>query len=158
MTYAESIIGQIDRQDRELRSLLAKLDDAPIRSRDDSAWSAREVLLHLLGATRRSVDDLRAALGESTQFERQAGGEYTDVPGLATAADVAGELLRALDTMRELVRDRSDGALARSISVSIGEADPVSVPIGLVLRAGLTTHFDEHVGQLRGALGPPGDA
>jgi hypothetical protein len=153
MTHVESLTRHIERQQREIASLLAKLDGTSTAASGDSSWNAREVLLHLLGATQRSVDDLRQALGDApASSQRQAGGGYVDMPELTSEADVASALLRALDDVRDSMRDLDDETLGRHVTVTIADAGPVQVPIGLVLRNGLTAHFDEHVAQLREAL------
>jgi hypothetical protein len=152
MTRAASLIGHIERQQREIRSLLPRLRAASVRNSDRSAWNSREVLLHLLGAARRSADDLRLSLGaESGVEQRQAGGEYVDVPGLTTPSDVAVALVRALDDMHASIRGLDDDALGRAITISL-DAGPTEVPIGLMLRHGVAEHFDEHIAQLREAL------
>ena len=153
MTHAESLTGHIERQQREIRSVLAKLDATSAVGSGGSSWNAREILLHLLGATRRSADDLRQARGESAEAtQRQAGGEYVDVPSLATAHEVAFALLHTLDEMRDSMLVLDDEALGRRVTIEIAGTGPADVPIGVVLRNGLTAHFDDHVAQLRELL------
>jgi hypothetical protein len=150
MPHAESLAGHIERRQGELRSLAAKLDQPLALSGSD--WDPREILLHLLGATRGSADDLRLALGgRPEQPPRQAGGQYIDIPELATASEAADALLSALSELRESVRMLDDEALGRRVTIEIAGTGPADVPIGLVLRNGLTAHFDEHIAQLREA-------
>jgi hypothetical protein len=156
MTHAESITRHIDRQERALRSLQHALNAASGSRQRETEWDAREVLLHLLGAVSRTFDDLRASRGQVPTGARQRGGEYVDRPDLVTPSEVVEALAQSLERVRAELRDMDDDALQRP--VTIGGDGSNAVPIGLVVRHGLTDHFDEHIAQLRDVLGVrPGD-
>jgi hypothetical protein len=151
MTHAESITRHIDRQERVLRSLQHGLKPASGPRQRETEWDAREILLHLLGAVGRTFEDLQASRGHEPSGVRQRGGEYVERPELVTATEVAEALARSLDQIRAELRDMDDNALERPVTIG-GEESNV-VPIGLVVRHGLTDHFDEHLAQLRGVMG-----
>ena len=150
MSHADSLIRQIERQQKALRELRGAMS----ASRSTAAgtdWDPREILLHLLGTTRDLTDNLRHPGAEVVT--QQAGGEYNDAPELTTAAEACDALIQRLDAMIADVRGLDDAALSRSIALPGTAGALVSAaPIGLVVRQGLTDHFDEHIAQLREAL------
>jgi hypothetical protein len=157
MTYAQSINREIERQVQELRVLRDALASTPLPQPGTSAWDAREILLHLIGAIREMPNDLKASAPapQTVVASRQPGGRYVDIPEIWTASDAAAALLQQLDAIAEAVRDLDDEALGRPATVMDGAGNPIpNVSIGLVVRHGLREHFDEHVAQLREALAP----
>jgi hypothetical protein len=150
MAHSESIIRHLDRQNDNLQSTLDLLSAAKPRVQS-SRWDAREILLHLLGATSHFTGALRESSGAIGSLQR--GGDYLDRADLPTAADVAHALLAVLRDIRSAVGALDDRALERTVAISQGDAGgTVNAPLGLVVRQGLTEHFDEHVAQLREAL------
>jgi hypothetical protein len=157
MTYAESISQQIDHQVQELGVIRDALAVTPVPQPGTGGWDAREILLHLIGATKEIPDDLlQPATGRKGGVaERQPGGEYFDIPEIPTAAHAADALLKQLGVLRRAVRDLDDEVLQRPVTVMGGDGHPIpNVPIWLVVRHALAEHFDEHMTQLREAVAP----
>jgi hypothetical protein len=150
VSHADSILRQIDRQRRALRTFEAGLRDAP-STPGDHTWNAREILLHLIGVTRQIPDDLMDA-GSSVEA-RQPGGTYFDISEVRTASDAGAVLVRQLDRVADTVRRLDDDALSRTVKITNRDGlMAADVPIGLVVHHALTQHFDEHLAQLRDAL------
>jgi hypothetical protein len=156
MTYAESLCAAAERRAADLRSLSdAIATGAPAGS---AGWGPREILLHLAGALRDTSARLSGSLyaDATDNAPRQAGGEYVDVPELATATDAAGSVVAGLEQIADLVRSLDDDALRSPVTLTDGEgAVTARVPLGLTVRHAITMHFDEHLEQLRAALGLP---
>jgi hypothetical protein len=155
VTYAESIERLIQHQRRELSAVLqelARCTDSPV---DSSGWSPREILLHLIGATRQLPADLRncARGGQATAPRLQPGGAYVDVPDLHTEQEAGAALLHVLDEIAEASSGLDDAILSTLVKVSGSSDVPNEAPVGLVVRHALTVHFDEHLAQLRVASG-----
>jgi len=154
LTYADSLLRVIEQRKQELRALEGRLRAAQSHP-GSHEWDAREVLLHLIGATQGMPDDLRGAAPGVAP--RQPGGRYIERPELASALDASALLLEQLDAIADAVRVLDDDALSRRVTLSDGDGNPLpDVPIGLVVRHGLTEHFDEHLTQVRAALASGG--
>ena len=157
MTHAESISRQIEHQMHALRSIRAALAETVSSLAASDTWDAREILLHLIGATKEIPNDLKQSIAgdAGAAAPRQTGGEYDDIPEVRTAMHAADALLRQLGMLAEAVHDLEDEELERPVTVmnADGHAIP-NVPIGLIVRHALTEHFDEHMAQLREAVGP----
>jgi hypothetical protein len=116
-------------------------------------WDGREILLHLLGAAKNISLDLQRSSPADAAVARQSGGAYVDVPELRTVEEAGAALIDRLGAIAATLRDLDDAALKASVSVTLGDGGTAEVPIGIVVRHGLTEHFDEHLAQLRVATG-----
>jgi hypothetical protein len=155
MAYGDSLARVAERQCEALRALEGGLATAVPAVAGDGSWDAREILLHLLGATREMPADLVG--GREELISGQTGGQYNDVPELARAAEVLEALVRQLTRIAHVARGVDDPALSRSVSVGDGSGGQVTAPVGLVVRHRLTAHFDEHIAQIREGLTPGTD-
>jgi hypothetical protein len=154
MTYSESLVWLIERQERELRFVLDGLSEPRGVESHADGWDVREILLHLLGDAKNRSQDLDRSSSGDAAVARQTGGEYVDVPELRTTAEAGAELIRALDVIVASVRHLDDAALSAPVRVMRGEGGTTfEVPLGIVIRHSLTDHFDEHLAQLRVATG-----
>jgi hypothetical protein len=157
MAFSESISRQIAHQTHELRAIRDTLAVTALPQPGAGGWDAREILLHLIGATKEIPNDLMnpAAGDDVAAAPRQPGGEYVDIPEIPTAMHAADALLKQLGNLAEAVRHLDDEVLQRTVTVMGGDGHPIpNVPIGLVVRHALTEHFDEHMTQLRKAVAP----
>ena len=154
-TFAASLCAQIDGR----AAALERLDGALAAARTNAAagaWSPREIILHLVGGLSDLPDHVADALGQDNPYVEygQPGGEYIDDPSIETAQGAAVVLRQNLDVISAAVRDLDDAALQRTVTMAAGDGQAsATLPIGLLVRYSLTTHFDEHLDQLREVLG-----
>lgn len=151
MTYAESLETRIAQQAAELRRVLSTIDDVAGQSSSDE-WSANEILLHLVGATKDTAVGIMRALTEQNPAltGEQPGGQYLDMPGVGSREDLLRLLLSTLDGISDTIRGLDDHTLRRPVTIAVEEAEPMTdVPMGIWLRYALGDHFDTHLDQLR---------
>ena len=159
MTYADSIVKLIAQQSAELQRILSTIDDAATGLPSAREWSANEIMLHLIGATRDTAAGLRRALTETIPVltGEQPGGEYLEVPGAGSMDDLLRLLLNSLDEISDSVSGLDDDTLRRPLTIVAEEAEPMTnVPTGIWLRYAFGDHFDTHLDQLRATASAAG--
>lgn len=154
-SLAASICRLIERRSADLGQLDSALAEAP-RDAGGIAWGPREILLHLIGAVSEHPRYLAMAGSGDSPFvtPAQLGGVYTDIDTIETAHEAAAVLRTKLDALNAALVGLEDEALQRPVTMAAGDGQvSARVPVGLLVRYGLTSHFDEHLLQLREALG-----
>lgn len=154
MTRAESLSAQIARCSSELSSLAGALASVPSPGRATEEWSPREILLHLIGALRELPHQVTAVVGGARELpaREQEGGAYVEDATVATATQALGVLLAQLNAVDACVSGLSDAELDTPVRVPV-ENVTRDVPIGIVVRHMVADHIDEHIIQLRDAMG-----
>jgi hypothetical protein len=155
MTYAESICSQIARRSTDLASLSDALARSSVLDAPSDEWSAREILLHLIGASSVIPEHIALAVANDNLplASNQRGGAYLDVAGIDTASGAAAVLQQRLAAIASAVDGLDDETMRRLVTITPSEGEPIpNVPIGLVVRHAVTEHFDEHMAQLREVL------
>ena len=159
-TFAESIRAAIDHRLAELAALDRALAHAPARGAAEGEWSAREILLHVVGAMSEIPDRVRIAVAEDRPFvvPSQRGGAYTEIASVTTAREAATLLQQRFVAIADALAGLSDDALRRPIRMAAGDGEPsFELPVGQLVRYSVTVHVDEHLAQLRDALTPVGE-
>jgi hypothetical protein len=150
MTHAESLERHIGRRIEEIGAVTTGLDDETARHRTEGDWSAREVLLHLIGDTADVPDGIRRAVAEDEpEIQReQRGGDYLPPRGDDTPDALACKLIDQLAAISAVLSGLDDASLARPVTIG----DRSGVPVGLWVRDVVGEHFEVHLEQLRAAI------
>jgi hypothetical protein len=154
MTRAASLSGQISRCSAELSALSDALASPGAVTDTNGEWTPREILLHLIGAVRELPDQVTAVVGGARELpaREQQGGAYIDDAAIATAPQALAVLLEQLRAVHAAVHELSDEELSLPVRVPVDGVER-DVPIGLVVRHMVADHVDEHIAQLREAIG-----
>jgi len=144
-----AIAAQLERSRAELMDAIAGLDEAGFRTRPDSAaWTAAEVLAHLLDTEQTLRGHAQAAIGQRDySVSRTADDEREEsarsAQRMAVPQLVHGLLAARRDTERTLA-GFSEGELRHSLRhEALGE-----VTVGGLIRH-LSDHESEHANQIR---------
>jgi hypothetical protein len=150
MTHAESLAARINRHMQQVRVLVAGLGEEEARVRIGHEWSAREVLLHLIGDTADVPAGVQLAVTQAGPVicREQRGGEYLAARGSDSPDGLLETLLRQMDAIRDAVSGLSDESLGRPLTIG----DRNDVPVGLWVRDVVGEHFELHLKQLELAI------
>jgi hypothetical protein len=154
MSRAASLSAQIARCSGELSELADALAAERNAEPVDGEWTPREILLHLIGAVRELPDQVKAIVGGAHELppREQQGGAYIEDAALATAPQALDVLLEQMREVDASVRGLSDEQLSLLVRVPVDGVER-DVPIGLIVRHMVADHVDEHIAQLREAIG-----